>query len=147
MIQLLRLTICFGLAALLTGCGTMTPSATTERETGARAGNWRLHYTGSCVGREAEPLLITQLDDAEMVFGDFHLLRDAAGAYIGSALFIASMPVDGREIPYEIAYALNATEAGGFAGTESVVEGGGHGITCPVELLFVEDETANHSTG
>ncbi|MCY3781471.1 MAG: hypothetical protein OXG78_14250 [Chloroflexi bacterium] len=122
----------------LTACGTMQPpptSLTTQPEL-PRAGNWSLEYTGECAGREAERLHITRLDETAMVFDNFELLRNEAGEYVGSAVFIAPMPVDGREIPYEIAYVLRAAAAGGFAGTETVIEGGGHGIGCPIELVF-----------
>ena len=80
---------------------------------------------------------ITVLDETTIAFDDFELRRNAHGEYVGSAVFIAPMPVDGRDIPYEIAYALTATDAGGFRGTETIVEGGGHGIACPVELVYI----------
>lgn len=124
------------LTVLTSACGTMQAELA---PVGPRAGLWSLEYTGGCAGREAERLLITQLDDGIIAFDDFQLLRNEAGEYVGSANFIAPMPVDGREIPYEIAYALNATEAGRFAGTETVTEGGGHSLGCPIELVFSRD--------
>ncbi len=81
-----------------------------------------------------------RLDETAIVFDEFHLLRDEAGEYVGSATFIAPMPADGREIPYEISYALKFNETGGFSGSETIVEDGGQGIACPVELLFVSAE-------
>lgn len=72
-----------------------------------------------------------------MIFDGFHLRRNAAGQYEGSASFIASMPVDGRDIPYTIAYVLNRNE-GGFVGVETVTEDGGHALECPIALAFVE---------
>lgn len=104
-----------------------------------QAGRWTLRYTGECAGREAEPLLITRLDEGALVFDDFQLERNEQGDYVGSAIFIAPMPVDGREIPYEIAYALRPTAAGAFAGSETVTEGGGQSIACPIELDFSGD--------
>ena len=80
------------------------------------------------------------MDESVIVFDEFELLRNEEGKYVGSAIFIAPMPVDGRDIPYEISYELRATAEGGFVGTETIVEGGGHGIACPIELLFVGDE-------
>ena len=77
-------------------------------------------------GSESETLLITQLDEDAIVFDEFELLRNEAGEYVGSAIFIAPMPVDGRDIPYEITYVLRANGDGGFSGRETVVEGGGH---------------------
>ena len=73
------------------------------------------HYTGECAGRESEKLLITHLDETEIVFDEFELLRNEAGEYAGSAVFYAPMPVDGRDIPYEISYVLRASEDGGFS--------------------------------
>ncbi len=102
-----------------------------------RAGTWSLEYHGGCSGREAETLRITRLDETAIVFDDFRLLRDDEGDYSGSAIFIAPMPVDGREIPYEIIYTLSSRDDGGFAGTETIIEGGGHGLDCPVELVFL----------
>ena len=105
-----------------------------------RPGIWSLAFAGDCTGQEAETVLITRLDDEEIVFDDFRLLRAEDGQYRGSAIFIAPMPVDGREIPYEIAYVLNLTDRGSFEGTETIIEGGGHGIGCPIELVFVGAE-------
>ena len=102
-----------------------------------RAGVWSLEYTGGCTGREAERLRITQLDETAIVFDDFTLLRDESGQYIGTADRIAPMPVDGREIGYTITYTLTAHETGTFAGVERVVEGGGHGLDCPVALRYL----------
>ena len=50
------------------------------------------------------------------------------------------MPVDGRDIPYEIRYVLRASDDGGFRGTETIIEGGGHGLACPIELVFVSSQ-------
>ncbi len=100
-------------------------------------GVWSLEYRGGCTGQEAEKLRITRLDESEIAFEDFRLLRKDEGEYSGSAIFIAPMPVDGREIPYEIIYTLSSSDDGGFAGTETIIEGGGHGLDCPVELLYV----------
>lgn len=102
-----------------------------------RAGLWSLEYTGGCTGREAERLQIIRLDETAIVFGDFTLLRDESGQYIGTADRIAPMPVDGREIGYTITYTLTADEMGAFAGVERVVEGGGHGLDCPVVLRYL----------
>ena len=121
--------------AQLTACGTMaTPPS---QHTAPRAGLWTLAYRGECAGRESEPLRVTRLDERAIVFDEFELLRNEAGEYAGSAIFSASMPVDGREIPYEIAYVLKLNETGGFSGSETVVEDGGHSIACPIELVFV----------
>ena len=131
----------FSLSLLLAACGTMAPpSAPSERELDSpRVGKWSLAYTGGCTGRESEPLLITRLDETEIVFDDFHLLLNEDDEYVGSAIFIASMPVDGREIPYEIAYVLKGTDAGSFVGTERVTEGGGQSLGCPIELHYSGD--------
>ena len=126
------------LFALLTACGTMAPMPAPETHS-PRAGLWSLSFSGGCAGQEAESLLITQLDENVIVFDEFELRRNEAGEYIGSAIFIAPMPVDGRDIPYEISYALRASGDGGFVGTETIVEGGGHGLGCPVELVYVGD--------
>ena len=127
---------------LLTACGTMerAPESVEKQPDLPRPGNWSLEFAGDCTGQEAEPILITHLDDEEIVFGDFRLLRAEDGQYRGSAIFIAPMPIDGREIPYEIAYVLSVTETGSFVGTETIIEGGGHGIACPIELIFVGAE-------
>lgn len=127
------------LLAMLTACGTMAPAPTMELEA-PQAGLWSLRFSGDCSGQEAESLLITKLDENTIVFDEFELLRNEAGEYVGSAIFIAPMPVDGRDIPYEISYVLRASEAGGFSGTETIIEGGGHGLGCPVELVFEGDE-------
>lgn len=111
-------------------------SASEEPQTGS----WTLRFSGDCSGQEAESLLITQLDESAIVFDEFELLRNEAGEYAGSAIFIAPMPVDGRDIPYEIRYVLRASDDGGFRGTETIIEGGGHGLTCPIELDFVGAE-------
>ncbi len=100
-------------------------------------GTWSLEFRGGCSGQEAETLHITRLDEDEIAFDDFQLLRNEAGEYVGGATFFAPMPADGRDIPYEISYTLRATDEGGFAGAETIVEGGGHGLDCPVELLFL----------
>ncbi len=127
------------LLILLGACGTMQPAPTEApaQLNLPRAGSWSLEYGGDCLGREAERVDITQLDESAIVFDDFQLLRSEAGEYAGSALFFAAMPVDGRNIPYEVAYALKISDAGRLVGTQTVVEGGGHGLACPVELIFL----------
>ncbi len=124
--------------SLLSACGSMVPpSEANPQPDHPVAGRWSLEYTGSCTGREAESILITRLDQEEIVFDEFRLLPDEQGHYSGGANFIAPMPVDGREIGYSVAYQLSRTEDGGFIGSETVVEGGGHGIDCPVELRYI----------
>ena len=119
------------LALALAGCGTL---ATPPTPIPPAAGLWTLHFHGDCAGRESESVRIKRLDDNEIAFDDFRLLRDDAGEYTGSATFIAPMPADGRDIGYVVTYELRRDDAGGFAGTQTVVEGGGHGIGCPVAL-------------
>ncbi|MCY3918022.1 MAG: hypothetical protein OXG49_18615 [Chloroflexi bacterium] len=126
------------LALALTACGTMAPAPVSSSEA-PKAGLWSLRFSGDCSEQEAESLLITQLDEEAIVFDEFELLRNEAGAYVGSAIFTAPMPVDGRDIPYEIRYAL-ASDDGGFSGTETIIEGGGHGLACPIELAFVSGQ-------
>lgn len=104
---------------------------------GPRAGIWSLEYRGGCSGQEAERLQVTRLNAEEIAFDDFRLLRDEAGEFVGSATFFAPMPADGRNIPYEIRYTLQATDDGAFAGVETIIEGGGHGLDCPVKLVFI----------
>lgn len=123
------------LAITLSACGTLVQPPATTVETGI----WTLEYVGDCQAREAETIHITGLDEREIAFDDFRLLRDETGQYTGSANFIAPMPVDGREIGYIISYSLRPT-ADGYAGQQLVVEGGGHGIGCPVRLA--QRETA-----
>ena len=106
-----------------------------------RAGVWTQHYQGECAGRESERLHITRLDEGTIVFDEFELLRNEAGEYVGSAIFIAPMPVDGRDIPYEISYVLRASEDGGFRGAETIIEGGGHGLACPIDLVYEGADT------
>jgi len=120
----------------------MQPAATslTSQAEAPGPGQWSLAYRGGCSGREAETLRITRLDETAIVFDEFHLLRDEADEYSGSAIFIAPMPADGREIPYEISYALKLNETGGFSGSETIVEDGGHGLDCPVELVFFGEQ-------
>lgn len=125
------------LLLVLSACGTLATQPT-QKPVAPKAGVWLQQYTGGCEGRESETLLITQLDDSAIVFDEFELLRNEEGEYVGSAIFIAPMPVDGRDIPYEITYALKANDDGGFRGTETIVEGGGHGIACPIELVYVD---------
>ena len=127
------------MALALSACGTLAPQPRPLEPALPQAGRWTLRYTGECAGREAEPLLITRLDKGALVFDDFQLERNEEGDYVGAAIFIAPMPVDGREIPYEIAYALRASAAGGFAGSETVTEGGGQSIACPIALDFSGD--------
>lgn len=119
---------------VLSACGTMEPE---HARLAPRAGEWSLEYTGGCSGQEAETLLITRLDNSEIVFDDWQLLRNDRGEFSGTVNRIAPMPVDGRDIPYTITYTLSAADGGGFAGTETIVEGGGHGLDCPVQLVFV----------
>lgn len=119
--------------AQLTACGTMALPESNAKTPGP--GMWTLAYSGECAGRESEPLRVTRLDESAIVFDDFELLRNEAGEYAGSAIFSAPMPVDGRDIPYEIRYVLRASDDGGFSGSETVVEDGGHSIACPIELL------------
>lgn len=121
-------------ALLLSACGTMQ---TELAPAGPRAGLWSLEYRGDCAGQEAERLQITRLNVDELAFDDFRLLRDAAGDFVGSATFFAPMPADGRDIPYEIRYSLRISDDGAFAGVETIIEGGGHGLDCPVELVFI----------
>ena len=124
-----------GLLCLLAGCGSAAPVAPTATEA-AQVGRWSLEYSGACRGREAKLIHISQLDAAQIVFDDFRLRLNDDGQYEGNADFIASMPVDGRDIPYTIAYVVRRDEAGGFVGTETVVEGGGRSADCPIELVF-----------
>ena len=114
----------------LAGCGSMAPPMRTPPPS---PGIWTLQYVGDCQARDAETIHITRLDEDEIAFDDFRLLRDATGQYTGSANFIAPMPVDGREIGYIISYSLSPT-ADGYSGQQLVIEGGGHGIGCPVRL-------------
>ena len=113
----------------------MAPAPTSEPD-GPKAGEWSLLFGGECAGRESESLQIAQLDESAIVFDEFELLRNEAGEYVGSAIFIAPMPVDGRDIPYEITYALSANDDGGFSGTETIIEGGGHGLACSITLVY-----------
>ncbi len=124
------------LAIMLSACGSM---AIPLRTPAPGAGFWTMDYVGDCQAREAETLHIIRLDEREITFDDFRLLRDETGQYTGSASFIAPMPADGREIGYIISYSLSPT-ADGYAGQQLVVEGGGHGIGCPVRLA--QRETA-----
>ena len=117
--------------ALLAGCGSQ---ALQLRAPTPGVGSWSLVYQGDCQAREAETVQITRLDEQEIAFDDFRLLREETGHYRGSANFIAPMPVDGREIGYIISYSLRPA-ADGYIGQQLVVEGGGHGISCPVKLL------------
>ncbi len=122
-------------ALVFTACGTMAPPLSTVRQE-PKAGLWTQRYSGECAGRESEQLRVTRLDESAIVFDEFELLRNEAGEYAGSAIFSASMPVDGREIPYEIAYVLELNGTGGFSGSETVIEDGGHSIACPIELRY-----------
>ena len=133
--RLMRMSL--GLLCLLTGCGSVAPPLAPAAEA-ARVGRWSLEYSGACSGREARPIHISQLDVSQVVFGGFRLRRNDDGQYEGNADFIAPMPVDGRDIPYTIAYVLSRDEAGGFVGTETVVEGGGRSADCPIWLVFAE---------
>ena len=120
-------------------CGTPAPPPGAASAL-ARPGIWTQHYTGECAGREPESLRISQLNESEIIFDEFQLQRNENGEYSGSAIFIAPMPVDGRDIPYEIRYVLRASGDNGFSGTETIIEGGGHGIGCPIDLVFVRAE-------
>lgn len=117
-----------------------SPAAFNQGSAAGGIGRWLLEYGGSCSGRESESITISQLDAAQMVFNGFYLRRNAAGQYEGNADFIASMPVDGRDIPYTIAYVLSRNEAGGFVGAETVTEAGGHALECPIALVFAGEE-------
>ena len=130
----------FSLILLLMGPYFPTPTAFNQGSAAGGVGRWLLEYDGPCSGRESESIAISQLDAAQMTFDGFHLRRNAAGQYEGSADFTASMPVDGRDIPYTIAYVLNRNEGGGFVGVESVTEGGGHALECPIALVFAGEE-------
>ncbi len=121
---------------LPTACGTHARPQTFRPP---QAGIWTLHYMGSCQGRDAEMLQITRLDESEIAFDSFRLLRDDDSVYRGSANFIAPMPADGRDIGYVISYELSPA-GGGFTGDELVIEGGGHGLSCPVELRSLASE-------
>ena len=138
----MRLLMVLLVIAFLVSCGAMAPmpdAAPAQPQT-PRTGKWSLGYSGGCTGREAEPLLITALDESQLVFDDFHLLRDEAGHYAGSADFIAPMPADGRDVVYTIAYRLSLNEDRTFVGTETITEGGGHSLDCPVALVYVGAE-------
>ncbi len=123
----------------LNACGTMAPPPESKAER-PRTGLWSQEYTGECAGRESETLHISQLDETEIVFDDFRLLRDEEGQYSGGANFIAPMPEDERDVIYTIVYDLRGSEDGGFIGTETIIEGGGHSLGCPIELVFVNAE-------
>ncbi|MCY4070807.1 MAG: hypothetical protein OXG60_05880 [Chloroflexi bacterium] len=139
---------CLALAAIwIAGCGTMAIPVKTPLEKSSpiaiggdlersRLGRWTLEYTGGCAGRESETIQVTRLDDAELVFDDFHLRRNSDGVFEGSADFIAPMPADGRDVVYTIAYALSLGDDGKFAGTESITEDGGESLDCSIQLVF-----------
>ena len=112
------------------------PDVRPEQSQAPRIGEWSLEYRGGCTGREAEKLQITRLDENEIAFDDFRLLHNEAGEFVGSATFFAPMPVDGRNIPYEVTYTLRASDEGMFVGTETITEGGGHSLDCPVALVY-----------
>lgn len=122
------------ISVIVTGCGSLAFPLPTPTP---GAGIWTLEYVGDCQARDAETIHITHLDEREIAFDDFRLLRDETGQYTGSASFIAPMPADGRDIGYIISYSLSP-EAGGYAGQQLVVESGGHGIGCPVKLMHRE---------
>ena len=123
---------------VLSACGEMAaPLPTPPRYFEGRAA---LQYSGVCQGREAKPVVIAQADAEQMTL-DGIVLRRAAGQdeqYAGRADFIAPMPADGRDIVYTIAYSLRRRVDGSLAGTESVIESGGHALDCPVALVFDE---------
>ena len=133
---------CFlALAAIwVAGCGTMAMPIENRMDQPTRSpqvGRWTLQYTGECAGRESETIHVTELDDADLVFDDFHLRRSADGVFAGSSDFIAPMPADGRDVIYTISYAFRAVADGSFSGIEQITEGGGHSLDCPIELVFV----------
>ena len=100
------------------------------------AGLWSLDFSGDCAGRESERIHIAQLDEMLIAFGEFRLLYDE-GVYRGTALFSAAMPADGRDIPYTISYSFTRADDGGFIGTQTIIEDGGHGLSCPVALRYL----------
>ena len=110
----------------LSACGTLARQQT---------GPWTLHFKGDCAGRESEPIQVTRLDAAQLHFDDFSLHRDAADLYRGSANFIAPMPADGRDIIYTVSYSLRRETDSKLSGIQSITEGGGHSLPCPVELI------------
>ena len=138
---MLLIGLVFSLIALLMGVGyrQQTPAFSEESAAGG-AGRWLLEYGGACSGREAEPIIISRLDAAQIAFDDFRLRLNDDGQYEGSADFIASMPVDGRDIPYTIAYTVRRGETGGFVGAETVTEDGGRSADCPIRLVFAAEE-------
>lgn len=138
----MRLAIVLLVVIILASCGAMAPmpDAGPAQPQTPRVGRWSLAYTGGCTGREAEPIEVTRLDATELVFDEFHLRVDEAGEYAGSADFIAPMPADGRDVVYTVAYRLSLNEDGTFVGTETITEGGGHSLDCPVALDFVGAE-------
>ena len=131
----------FSLIALLmgVGCRQQAPAFSEESAAGG-AGRWLLEYGGACSGRGSESINISRLDAAQIVFDDFRLRLNDDGQYEGSADFIAAMPVDGRDIPYTIAYVVKRDEAGGFVGAETVIEGGGRSADCPIRLVAADEE-------
>ena len=134
----MRLLIVLLAVVFLVSCGAMAPmpDAGPKQPQKPPVGKWSLAYTGGCAGREAEPIEVTRLDETELIFDDFHLRRDEAGYYAGSADFIAPMPADGRDVVYTVAYSLSLNEEGAFVGTETITEGGGHSLDCPVALVY-----------
>ena len=135
----MRLAIVLLVVIILSSCGAMAPMPDAGPAS-PRVGRWSLAYSGGCTGREAEPIEVTRLDATELVFDEFHLRVDEAGYYAGSADFIAPMPADGRDVVYTVAYRLSLNEGGTFVGTETITEGGGHSLDCPVALDFVGAE-------
>ena len=122
----------------LAGCGTMAKPLEfpmDQPRDRPQIGRWSLEYTGGCTGRESETIHLTLLDDETIVFDDFELRRNSEGVFQGSADFIAPMPADGRDVVYTIAFSLSIAEDGGFAGAESITEGGGQSIECSVKLV------------
>lgn len=137
----MRLMIVLCVMMLSVSCGAMAPmpDVSTEQSQAPRIGKWLLQYTGGCTGREAESIAVERLDESELVFDDFHLRRDADGTYVGSADFIAPMPADGRDVVYTVAYSFKLNSDGSFVGTETITEGGGHSLDCPVKLVNSPD--------
>lgn len=133
-------TCCLALALIwMVGCGTLAKPWDFRMDQLADRpviGRWTLQYIGGCAGRESEAIQVSRLDEAELVFDEFHLRRDSEGVFQGSADFIAPMPADGRDVIYRISYALHALEHGKFAGTETITEGGGAALDCPIQLVF-----------
>ena len=59
------------LMLILSACGTMATPPESEAIM-PRAGLWTQEYSGECAGRESETLRISQLNETEIVFDEFH---------------------------------------------------------------------------